>query len=78
VLRLSFKGRPSWIEVIQADGRVLWAGMNEADTERLLIGQPPLRLLIGNASSVSVEYRGRAVDLKPHIRADDLARLTVE
>lgn len=78
VLRLSFGNRPSWVEVTQADGRVLWSGMNAADSERRVVGRPPFNVVIGNASSVTLEYRGRAVDLKRYIRGDDLARLTLE
>jgi cytoskeleton protein RodZ len=77
-LRFVFGDRPSWIEISQADGRVLYSGMNEAATERRIAGQPPLRLVIGNASSVRLESRGKWIDLAPHTRGEDLARLTVE
>lgn len=79
VLRLSTGERPSWVEISQADGRVLLTGLQEAGTERRLGPvQPPLRVVIGNASSVTLEYRGRPVDLAPHIRANDLARLSLD
>lgn len=78
-LRLVVGDRPSWVEITSADGRVALTGLQEAGTERRLANlQPPVRLVIGNASSVSLEYRGKAIDLKPHVRANDLARLTLE
>jgi cytoskeleton protein RodZ len=78
-VRISVGERPSWVEVTQDDGKVLLTGLQEAGTERRLAGvQPPLRLVIGNASTVALEFRGKPVDLKPHTRANDLARLTLE
>ena len=78
-LRLQVSGRPSWIEVTDADGRVVFVGTLSSGTEQVLVNlKPPLRLTVGNASTVTVTYRGRLVDLQPHIRANDLARLTLE
>lgn len=78
-LRLQVSGRPSWIEVTDADGRVVFVGTLSSGAEQVLANlKPPLRLTVGNASTVTVTYRGRLVDLQPHIRANDLARLTLE
>jgi cytoskeleton protein RodZ len=76
-LRLRFS-EPSWVEVTQGDGRVLVSQVNEAGTEQRFAGQPPYRLVIGNASTVSVEWRGRVVDLKPATNFDNVARITLE
>lgn len=78
-LRLMVADRPSWVEITQADGRIVLTGLQEPGSERRLGNlQPPLQLVIGNASSVTLEYRGKTIDLKPHVRANDLARLTLE
>jgi cytoskeleton protein RodZ len=78
-LRLVVGERPSWVEVTQADGRIVLTGLQEPGTERRLGNlQPPLQLVIGNASSVTLEYRGKTIDLNRHVRANDLARLTLE
>jgi cytoskeleton protein RodZ len=78
-VRLRIGDRPSWIEISQADGAVILSGLQEPGTERRLAPvQPPLRLVIGNSSSVRLEYRGKPIDLKSYARADDLARLTLE
>ena len=78
-LRLQISGKPSWIEVTDADGRAVFVGTLSSGAEQVLANvKPPLRLTIGNASTVTVTYRGKLVDLQPHIRANDLARLTLE
>ena len=78
-LRLQVSSRPSWIEVTDADGRVVFVGTLSSGAEQVLVNlKPPLRLTVGNASTVTVTYRGRLVDLQPYIRANDLARLTLE
>ncbi len=76
-LRLTFRDR-SWVEVRQADGTVLVSQNNAAGTTRVIEGRPPYLLVIGNASKVTLEYRGRTVDLAPSISRDDVARLRLE
>lgn len=78
-LRLQVSGKPSWIEVSDSEGRVVFVGTLSSGAEQVLANlKPPLRLTIGNASTVTVTYRGKLVDLQPYIRANDLARLTLE
>jgi cytoskeleton protein RodZ len=75
-LRLSFREQ-SRVEVAQGDGRIVHSQINEAGTEQRIEGRPPLRLVIGNASAVALEYKGRAVDLKPSTNADNVAKITL-
>jgi cytoskeleton protein RodZ len=74
-LMLSFRDY-SWTEVRDRDGRVLLSGMNPGGTTQSLAGAPPLDIVIGNASDVSVTYRGQPVDLNPHTR-QNVARFTL-
>lgn len=76
-IRLAFRER-AWVEVRQADGRVLLSQNNDAGSEQKLDGQPPFKLVIGNASAVTLEYRGRVVDLKPLTSVENVARVTLE
>lgn len=76
-LRLAFRER-AWVEVTQADGRVLLSQNNDAGSEQKLDGKPPFKLVIGNASAVTLEYRGRAIDLKPLTSIENVARVTLE
>jgi cytoskeleton protein RodZ len=69
-------GRDSWVEVRAADGTVLLSGVQKADSQSALPAAGPVSLVIGNADHVSVEFGGRAVDLKPHIKGS-VARLTL-
>ncbi len=76
-LRLTFRER-SWAEVAQGDGRIVLSQVIEPGSARQFSGQPPYRVLIGRASTVTVQWRGRAVDLKPHTNFENVARLTLE
>jgi cytoskeleton protein RodZ len=75
-VRLSFRDR-SWVEVTQGDGRIVHSQLNEAGTEQRIDAKPPLRVVIGNASAVVLDYKGKAVDLKPATTADNVARITL-
>ncbi|GAB4464102.1 MAG: DUF4115 domain-containing protein [Burkholderiaceae bacterium] len=76
-IRLAFRER-AWVEVTQADGRVLLSQNNDAGSEQTLDGKPPFKLVIGNASAVTLEYRGRVIDLKPLTSVENVARVTLE
>jgi cytoskeleton protein RodZ len=78
LLRISIGEQPSWIEVLQGnEGQVIHSGLTEARSEHRLLAAPPLRLIVGNAASVRLEYRGQVVDLAPYTRSG-VARLTIE
>jgi cytoskeleton protein RodZ len=75
-VHLVFRDR-SWVEVTQADGRIVHSQINEAGTEQRIDGKPPLRLVIGNASEVSLDYKGKPIDLKSSTSVDNVARITL-
>ena len=66
----------SWTEVRDRNGQILLSGMNPGGTAQSVSGKPPLEIVIGNATDVSVRYRGQAVDLAPHTR-QNVARFTL-
>jgi cytoskeleton protein RodZ len=76
-LTLRFRGL-SWVEIRQADGAVLLSQNNPAGTQRTVDGVPPYTLVVGNASKVDLEFRGRPVDLAAAANRDDVARLRLE
>lgn len=77
-LRLRVGERPSWVEVIQeVDGRVVYSGLIEPNSERRMLVVAPVRVTVGNASTAKLEYLGKQVDLAPHVRSD-VARLTLD
>jgi cytoskeleton protein RodZ len=75
-LRLRF-AEAAWVEVTQADGRIVHSQINEAGTEQRIDAAGPLRLVVGNASAVTIEFRGKPIDLKPVTSPDNVARITL-
>ena len=69
--------RDAWVEVKDATGSIVFSQLNTAGSERVVRGQPPFQLVVGNASGVKVTYNAREVDLAPHTRTD-VARITLE
>ena len=67
----------SWVEVKQANGKILLSQLNPAGTRQLVEGVPPFDLVIGNAANVRVKYNDKPVDLKPYFKVD-VARLALE
>ena len=67
----------SWTEVKDRSGRVLISRMNSGGTTQAVAGTPPLDLVIGNASDVTLTWKGKRVDLAPHTR-QNVARFTLE
>ena len=75
-LQFSF-AQPSWVEVRDRSGEIIFSQLSQADSQREIQGQPPFALVIGNASHVTLQYKGRTVDLSLRSK-DDVARLTLE
>ena len=77
-LRLVF-GEESWTEIKDRDGKVISSQINPAGSELHVEGNPPFSMLIGHAASASLFYRGKEVDLKPHINQySEVAHLTLK
>ena len=66
----------SWTEIRDHDGRVLLSGLYRAGTAQTVTGAPPLTIKIGNASDVTLRYKGERVDLAPYTQKN-VARLTL-
>ena len=76
VLKFSF-AQPSWVEVRDRSGQVIFSKKNDAGTVREVEGQPPFAVVVGNAGHVTLQYKGKAVDLSKRSK-EDVARLTLE
>ena len=76
VIEMQF-ARDSWVEVRQADGKIINNQLHKAGTKAAIDAQGPVALIIGGASGVSVNWQGQAQDIKPFTR-DDVARLTLK
>jgi cytoskeleton protein RodZ len=49
----------SWTEVYDASGARLFYDVGAANSVQTVVGTPPLRVVLGNASGVAVQYNGR-------------------
>lgn len=67
----------SWVEVRDADGRVIFTKLNKAGTEERITGLAPLKLVVGNARGVRLTADDQPVDLGPYTGAS-VARLTLK
>jgi cytoskeleton protein RodZ len=66
----------AWIEVKDANDRMLVSSLNPAGTERVVRSRGPLTLVIGNARHVQVIHNDKPLDLAPHIKLS-IARFTL-
>jgi cytoskeleton protein RodZ len=72
-LQLTYRG-PSWTEIRDRDGQVLISRLVAAGSEQSIRGSAPFDIVIGNATSVTLVYRGAPVDLSRYTR-QNVARL---
>ena len=75
-IQLQF-GSQSWVEIKEQDGKTLMSQLNSPGTRSVVVGRPPLSLVIGNAADVRLVYNDKPVDLKPYIQIE-VARLTLK
>jgi len=66
----------AWIEVKDANDRMLVSSLNPAGTERVVRSRGPLTLVIGNARHVQVTHNDKPLDLAPHTKLS-VARFTL-
>ena len=67
----------SWVEIKQANGKVLLSQLNQPGTRQVIDGVPPFDVVIGNAAKVRLKYNDAPVDLRPYFKVD-VARLKLE
>ena len=63
----------SWIEVTDADGQVLTKKIGKENESITLSGHPPIAVLLGRATGVTVKYNGEEIDITDYIK-NDVAR----
>jgi len=66
----------AWIEVKDANDRMLVSSLNPKGAERVVRSRGPLTLVIGNAAHVQVIHNDKPVDLAPHTKLS-IARFTL-
>lgn len=77
LLEIQLGPEPAWIEVLDAAANRLAYRIAEAGESLRLEGDPPYRINLGRAYSLSVRYGGRELDLRPVIDSASRARGTI-
>jgi cytoskeleton protein RodZ len=67
----------SWTEVYDASGARLFYDVGAANSVQTLVGTPPLRVVLGNASGVSVEYNGHSKPISKLSRPDGSVQFSI-
>lgn len=67
----------SWIEVKDANDRMLVSSLNPRGAERVVQSRGPLSLVIGNPANVRVLHNNKPVDLVPHTKLG-ISRFTLQ
>jgi len=75
-LKFRFHGA-SCVEIRDARGKVILSKLNPAGSEAEVAGQPPLKVIVGNAPEVELYYNDREFYLESHTNVA-VARFTVE
>lgn len=76
-LRVELNGN-SWVEVYDANGYQLIYGLFGAGDRRISVrGQAPFQVVLGDARQVDISVNDIAFEIKPYIRWNNTARLTV-
>ncbi len=67
----------SWIKVQDNSNKELLSKLEPAGSEEEVIGEPPFRIVIGNARGTKLMYQDKTVDLAPSTN-NNVAHLTLE
>jgi cytoskeleton protein RodZ len=67
----------SWVEIRDRNDKIIFSKLNRPGSEERVNGVPPLKLVVGNARGVHLNYDDKPVDLSPHIGVT-VARLTLQ
>jgi cytoskeleton protein RodZ len=67
----------SWTDVCDATGRQLIYGLTSGPATRKLEGVPPLIVMLGDASGVTIEVGGRAASISRFVRSNHTARFMI-
>lgn len=69
--------KDSWVEVVDASGRMLLSRTLQPGAPVELGGTLPMKIKIGNASATQLVFRGQPMKLDPYTR-DNIARLVLK
>ncbi|MCB5184147.1 DUF4115 domain-containing protein [Methylobacillus gramineus] len=67
----------SWVSVADASGKQILNKTLAANSEEVIDGRPPFRIIVGNAGGTALEYNSSRIDLAAYTKVN-VARLTLE
>ena len=68
----------SWAEIFDARKRRLLHGLIKPGATRVISGQPPFSVFLGNSPGVEFEINGEKYDHSPYIRGNKTARFQID
>lgn len=76
IIKFRFRGE-AWVEIKDAQGKVLFSRLNARGSEAEVSGKPPFQIVVGNAPDVDMFYNNEEFPLEPHTKVA-VARFTVQ
>jgi cytoskeleton protein RodZ len=67
----------SWVEVQDSSGAVLLQGLYSAGASRVIKGDAPFQVFLGNAPGVAIKFNGEFFDSQSFIRGNNTARFAL-
>jgi cytoskeleton protein RodZ len=67
----------SWTEVYDATGARLFYDVGAANSVQTVVGTPPLRVVLGNASGVAVEFNGHGMPVAKFAHPDGSVQFSI-
>ncbi len=67
----------SWVEITDANQRMLLRGLLVAGARRELRGTAPFQVFLGNAPGVILRFNGQNFDMAPFVRSNNTARFAL-
>jgi cytoskeleton protein RodZ len=67
----------SWTEVYDATGARLFYDVGSANSVQTMVGTPPLRVVLGNASGVAVEFNGHSMPVSKLAHPDGSVQFSI-
>jgi cytoskeleton protein RodZ len=67
----------SWTEVYDASGARLFYDVGAANSVQTVVGTPPLRVVLGNAAGVAVEFNGHSTPIANLAHADGSVQFSI-
>lgn len=66
-----------WVEIEDAGRHQLMHGLYQADDIKIILGQAPFQVFLGNASAVDIDFNGLPFDVEGNTRRNNTARFAL-